>query len=294
VDGYVPAGKAGDSGGFTLTELMFVVLIIRHPHCRGPAVLAQTAGHAEKKTCYASQRTIEGAVMVWQAQENSNVSALAGVVNGGHASYRRIHQAPARLPERAASRRRQQPVERRGRLHPHRHCYRAALTFGVSERTAATAARRTGAFPERVPRGYCSMQSRRFVGPDLGETLSTTREVHAARAFENVRIEGHLIDSGIVSRVMDHIIALGGEFETLSFTVGVPTTTHRSRRFECAVPTRSTSTRSSALFSRTVLSRWTLQMPISLQRPKTASSLTTSTRRRTWRWMSEWAAAGCT
>ena len=32
-------------------------------------------------------------------------------------------------------------------------------------------------------------------------------------AFEDVRIEGHLIDSGIVSRVMDHIIAMGGEFD---------------------------------------------------------------------------------
>jgi len=38
--------------------------------------------------------------------------------------------------------------------------------------------------------------------------------------FEDVRIEGHLIDSGIMSRVMDAIIAGGGEFETLSFDVG--------------------------------------------------------------------------
>jgi lysine-ketoglutarate reductase/saccharopine dehydrogenase-like protein (TIGR00300 family) len=38
--------------------------------------------------------------------------------------------------------------------------------------------------------------------------------------FEDVRIEGHLIDSGIMSTVMDHVIALGGEFETLSFDVG--------------------------------------------------------------------------
>ncbi len=38
--------------------------------------------------------------------------------------------------------------------------------------------------------------------------------------FEDVRIEGHLIDSGIVSQVMDHIIAFGGEFEMLSFEVG--------------------------------------------------------------------------
>jgi len=39
-------------------------------------------------------------------------------------------------------------------------------------------------------------------------------------AFEDVRIEGHLIDSGNMSSVMDHIIAMGGEFETLSFEVG--------------------------------------------------------------------------
>lgn len=39
-------------------------------------------------------------------------------------------------------------------------------------------------------------------------------------AFEDVRIEGHLIDSGIMSEVMDHVIAMGGEFETLSFHVG--------------------------------------------------------------------------
>ncbi len=38
--------------------------------------------------------------------------------------------------------------------------------------------------------------------------------------FEDVRIEGHLIDSGIMSRVMDTVVALGAEFETLSFDVG--------------------------------------------------------------------------
>jgi len=38
--------------------------------------------------------------------------------------------------------------------------------------------------------------------------------------FEEVRMEGHLIDSGIMSEVMDDIIALGGEFETISFDVG--------------------------------------------------------------------------
>jgi lysine-ketoglutarate reductase/saccharopine dehydrogenase-like protein (TIGR00300 family) len=38
--------------------------------------------------------------------------------------------------------------------------------------------------------------------------------------FEDVRIEGHLIDSGMMSAVMDSIISMGGEFESLSFDVG--------------------------------------------------------------------------
>jgi lysine-ketoglutarate reductase/saccharopine dehydrogenase-like protein (TIGR00300 family) len=44
--------------------------------------------------------------------------------------------------------------------------------------------------------------------------------VTGLQAFEDVRVEGHLIDSGIVSQVMDRIVAMGGEFETLSFHVG--------------------------------------------------------------------------
>ncbi len=38
--------------------------------------------------------------------------------------------------------------------------------------------------------------------------------------YEDVRVSGHLIDSGIVSAIMDRIVALDGEFETLSFDVG--------------------------------------------------------------------------
>jgi len=40
------------------------------------------------------------------------------------------------------------------------------------------------------------------------------------RPYEDVRVEGHLIDSQIMSKVMDDIIELGGEFETLEFVVG--------------------------------------------------------------------------
>lgn len=40
------------------------------------------------------------------------------------------------------------------------------------------------------------------------------------RYYEDVVVEGHLIDSQIVSKMMDDIIELGGEFEMLSFDVG--------------------------------------------------------------------------
>lgn len=38
--------------------------------------------------------------------------------------------------------------------------------------------------------------------------------------YEDVRVSGHLIDSGIMSAIMDAVVELGGEFETLSFEVG--------------------------------------------------------------------------
>jgi hypothetical protein len=40
------------------------------------------------------------------------------------------------------------------------------------------------------------------------------------RPYEDVRITGHLIDSDIASQVMDAIVGLEGEFETLEFVVG--------------------------------------------------------------------------
>jgi len=38
--------------------------------------------------------------------------------------------------------------------------------------------------------------------------------------YEDVKVTGHLIDSGIMTRIMDDIVALDGEFETISFEVG--------------------------------------------------------------------------
>ena len=42
----------------------------------------------------------------------------------------------------------------------------------------------------------------------------------AERPYEDVRIEGHLIDSLMVPQIMDDIMDLEGEFEILSFEVG--------------------------------------------------------------------------
>jgi lysine-ketoglutarate reductase/saccharopine dehydrogenase-like protein (TIGR00300 family) len=42
----------------------------------------------------------------------------------------------------------------------------------------------------------------------------------STRHYEDVSVEGHLIDSLIMSHIMDDIIELGGTFETLSFEVG--------------------------------------------------------------------------
>ena len=42
----------------------------------------------------------------------------------------------------------------------------------------------------------------------------------AAKPYEDVRVQGHLIDSLMVPQVMDHIMDLEGEFEVLSFDVG--------------------------------------------------------------------------
>jgi lysine-ketoglutarate reductase/saccharopine dehydrogenase-like protein (TIGR00300 family) len=49
---------------------------------------------------------------------------------------------------------------------------------------------------------------------------SPREKAMAQRYYEDVAVEGHLIDSQIVSKMMDDIIELGGEFETLTFDVG--------------------------------------------------------------------------
>ena len=40
------------------------------------------------------------------------------------------------------------------------------------------------------------------------------------KPYEDVQIEGHLIDSLMMPQIMDHIMDLDGEFEMLTFEVG--------------------------------------------------------------------------
>jgi len=58
------------------------------------------------------------------------------------------------------------------------------------------------------------------------------------RHFEDVTLEGHLIDSGIMSRVMDDIIAFGGEFESRSFEVGRTNTDVSRAVLRVSAPTK--------------------------------------------------------
>jgi competence protein ComGC len=78
-------GHAASDRGFTIIELLFIVLIIGILIVIAVPALVSAVENAQKKTCYANQRTIEGAVNIWLLDENhSTVATLAGVVNAGH------------------------------------------------------------------------------------------------------------------------------------------------------------------------------------------------------------------
>jgi prepilin-type N-terminal cleavage/methylation domain-containing protein len=68
--------------GFTLVELMVVVLIIGILVAIAIPVFNAASANAKKKACWSNQRTIEGAVQQWLANAINNSAAdLDGNVN---------------------------------------------------------------------------------------------------------------------------------------------------------------------------------------------------------------------
>lgn len=88
--------------GFTLVELMVVVLIVGILVGIAIPVYASTIDESERKTCFGNQRVVEGAAQVYAAERDLDPGGLAGVVTAGHPlaqSY--IFKRPPRCPAAA-------------------------------------------------------------------------------------------------------------------------------------------------------------------------------------------------